>query len=588
MEKYEHKIIPLIHNNDISVLVAPLGSGKTTVLPKMFTRYNAKVYCIQPNEAAVTNVFNYLRDDEHKIGYELEDSADLNPDNKIIYCTCDIVVNKLMNKNFDFCSIIMIDDAHYYSIDYELLIYLWLHFYKINPIPKLFMSLSTDDIPYIPVELSGAKYIIPDKKYREKIYHSRNFKFNEKEQLIDDMCETIIRLDKERRVNKFSTWLVYVWDMKYAKKILKILEKQSFDITIFNSKGLIYNELNKRLIVLIIDVNTSITLNHVDGVIDCMLEVRKFKKLTGGNKYIFRNISKSTAMQRDGRTNRTKKGFSYRMCTEEFYNMLSKYTPCEMDSVDLTDMFIKLYRNKINPYDILSDKLDKLKLKYYSELIETYNLDTNVFYSKTRELDTLNNIFLMLWIKDYKELKPFEGVVIACILDLKQSLCYYPTKNKKTYFNEKFKHLGSNILEIYCRIYFKFLEEKDPKNDYRREIKDYCRKYSYNYNEFKKLVDKIDRLSVVIDSENTGDNVNISILVDNAITIMKTVYDINICVKNRMNYISKYKTVYSLNVYEHYSPQKPSDTIIMLDSIITTDDENRNMGKKMITYYVNL
>ena len=588
MEHYEHKLIPLIHSNDISVMVAPIGFGKTTVLPKMLTNYKAIVYCIQPNAFAVRNIYGYMASEDNSVGYELMNENELHCDNKIVYCTCDVVLERLMKDDCTFCSIIMIDDSHYYSIDYELLIYLWLYMYKTCEIPKLFMSLSINDIPYIPVDISNSKYIIPDKKVREKRYHTRNYKFSEKDQLIDDMAEVIHQLDAKHKVVDFSTWLVYVWDMKYAKRLLGMLSGKQFDVTIFN-KNLIYNQMNKRLIVIIIDVNTSITLNHVDGVIDSMLEVRDFKNFTGGNKRIFRNISKSTAIQRDGRTNRTKKGFSYRMCTEDFYDMLSKYTPSEMDCADLTDMFLKLRRYELDTHAVLNTKLDKSTIDYYNSLIDDYNLLCNTFFDLNLPLNTLNVIFLHEWTKH--ELPTLQGIVVACLLDLRKPLCYYTTKLKKEKFAELFNHLGYTILEVYINIYTLFLKEFGDGTFEKTKLRTFCLKHSFNLTAVEQLINKINKIASVLRVHNYEVIIkpfNAAEAIDSAMPILKEVYRDNICVKNKLNYVSKTQLVYSLNVYEHYCPQPPGKYIIVLDSVVVTDNENRNTGRKMITYFISL
>ena len=87
MEKHANKIVNLVGTNDLSVLVSPVGSGKTTLLPKLFSDHNAIVYCIQPTEYAVTNIYDYLSKKHGKmIGVELKSKKILHEKNKIIYC----------------------------------------------------------------------------------------------------------------------------------------------------------------------------------------------------------------------------------------------------------------------------------------------------------------------------------------------------------------------------------------------------------------------------------------------------------------------------------------------------------------------
>ena len=590
MEKHVNSIVNLVGTNDLSVLVSPVGSGKTTLLPKLFSDHNAIVYCIQPTEYAVTNIYDYLSKKHGKlIGVELKNKKILHEKNKIIYCTCDIVLDKFLKKDFTFCNIIMIDDSHYYSLDYEFLIYLWIYYYSKIDLPKLFMSLSMDDIPYIPVDVSNSIYKIEDNKERLKIYHERNYKFSEKDKLIEDMAEEIIRLDKEKKVDDYSTWLAYVWDIKYANKLLDLLKNEKFDVTLFRENSKIYNQKNKRIVIIMIDMNTSVTLNHVDGIIDSMLEIMLFKKLTGGDKKVFKNISRSTAIQRDGRTNRTKKGFCYRMCTEEFYRMLSKYTPSEMDRVDLTNLFITLYKFNLDPSDIFGLKLERQVIDYYSSLIEKYNLTNNKFIQDINGLDVLNKLFLYEWNKTKNSF--FSGIVVASILNLKQPLCYYKNKQKKNYFDKHFKHLGTNILEIYCNIYIEFLKVFNGGKYNIDYLKKFCIEKSYKFNTVKKFIDMIKTIYIYFKTKNYSVKIqlfNVSEVVENALSILKTIYSNNICVKNKMNYVNKNKTVFSLNIYEHFSPEKPAENIIILHSKTITDDENRNIGKNTIMYYINI
>jgi len=591
MNRYEKEITNLIYANDISVLVAPTGIGKTTQLPLLFAKYNAVVYCIQPTNYAVMNVYNYMRKNK-SIGFMTDKITMVKKDNKIIYCTCDVVVKLLMEKKFDFCSIIMVDDSHYYSMDYELLLYLWLYFYTKTNLPKLFLSLSINDIPYIPIDISESNIVIKDEKEREIMYHDKNYKYSQTQKLIEDCADIIIELNKKRPIekNEFSSWIIYLWDTKSKHSLLRLLkDNEDFDIMLFNKTKTLYNQRGKRLLLFVTDMNTSVTLNHVDGIIDCMLEVNSFKNLSGGNKNVLRNISKSTAIQRDGRTNRVKKGFTYRMCDDEFYSFLSKHSISEMDRVDLTQLFLKLYKYDLDPKEVFKSKLDSFTLNYYCDFIDTYELKTNKIFNLQLGLDAKHIIFISEWNKF--KLPLFQGIVLAVLFNLKRPLFYYSDKNKKTYFNEHFNKFGTSILEIYCNALLHFLDEFKSLSYDELKFKSYCKENSFNYNEFKSMLDTLKSIKSKLTINNYSvvvEKFDVDTVLDTMIPIIKDVYKDNFCHKNGKNYINNERKVYSLNIYEHYSSSQPSDTIIMFNSSMVTDDENRNLGKKLITYYINL
>lgn len=652
MERHEENIVKLVSGNDLSIISTGRKINNFITFPKLFKKYNAKVYCLHLCEKMTKNMYNYMLCQEGvkncEIGYDIGSEKFITCDTKIVYATYKVVIDMFMKKKLNFCNIIILDELHHYSIYYEQLLYLWLNFYKDCTIPKLVLTLTTKYIPYIPsLDLSNSIYVIKD-NFNPPIEYEVNNSNNKAKEMLKKIFE--LHNDKKLGCDDMSTWIIYLWDNKSINYISNGLKqiKLDLDFTVWNNK-LIYNQKGKRLLILTKE-NINFNVPHVDGIIDSMYEIYKTSSMIGGNNYIKRNTSKSNAEIRSYL--QTDRGFIHRMCTKDEYKNLSNYTQTDLDKLNLTYMFLDLCNCNLDPYKIFETRLNKKVIDKYMYPIKNYDINTNKLFQYNLPLSLYNIIFLSNWIKEQNnDNKIYIGVVFACILDLKHSIFKSPPD--KEYYK------GMDTLELYSYMFFNWKIRKDSrdkflsndinnidKNEFNRLVKKIDKTYEilkknininstiellikeialiYSDRLLNKLVSEFgdtittENIAIlkskgithvikiedsnkskeisVVDLVNTNKNeldtkiVQLQIDCDKVKCIVKNVYSDNIC-----SFLSKNKYLnietqkkYSLCQYKHYSLKKPSEYIVSLDSVAILDSGNEKKSTKAINYYINL
>lgn len=557
MEKHEQNIIKLISENDLSVICSGKKVNNFIDLPLLFKKYNAKIYCLQITTNMVKSMYSFMSShkdiDNKHVGYDIGTECYITDETKIIYSTYEIVINLLMKQQFKFCNIILLDEIHHYSVYYETLLYLWLHFYDIVELPKLILSLTSSYIPYLPVDISDSTYVINDD------YHIIYEEYNNNHSLF---CK-IQQLNNKYKLNSqdLSVWIVYLENDKkinVMKNQLKQLE--NIDYTVWNNK-LIYNQKGRRLLVLSKET-INFNISNVDGVIDSMSEVCKNASMVGGNDYIKKKISKSNSINRAF----LKKGFVYRHCTKQEYDSLDIIIQSELERLDLTDIFINMIKHNCDPYKIFKPRLNKIIIDRYMDKLIKYDIPNDSVYNYDLPLSINNVIFISQLLKQEKYI--YEGIIFACIMNIKHKMLDIP--------NGKFDN--KDTIEIYYISYCEYLQ--NPENSYSKTFLHFIN----TVNKTLEIVTKYYDFPITIKSD-----VSQNVIIEHMKEIAKYVYSDNICIKQTNNYYynKKTKNVYELSKHNHPTNKESSNTIIALQSIVKIDKKTKKKIKK-INYYINL
>lgn len=574
MDNHDDKIVKLVGTKDLSIISTGLKLNNFIDLPLLFKKYNAKVYCAVLNSKMAKSMYNFMLCKEgincDEIGFDIGEECYLTDKTKIVYSTYDVMIKLLLNNNFTFCNIIVLDELYHYSLEYEVFLYLWLHCYKECVLPKLVISLSSNYIPYLPVDISNSTYVI-----NNNILNDDNIKYDDKNKMMDTdyIYKKIEKLHTDNRIGKddISTWIVYLWDDISIDKIKnKLKELKDLDFLVWDNK-LVYNQKGKRLIILS-KHNINYIIPNVDGIIDSTIEVYKNISMVGGNNYITNSVSKSNAINRSY----LKSGFIYRMCTKNYFNNLNKYIQTELDRVDLTDMFICLCKHNIDVYQLFKNRLNKKIIDRFMYPIREYDILDIKLFDYGLHLSVYNTIFLNRWITEKEDI--FTGIVLSCILNLKHSIFNNIT------ITDDLK--GKDTMQIYMNICVNYFKEKTKPGN--------LNKY------FDNLHKKIDNIFFTLSKYmniNKNDyfkNLNpdeINNEINKMKMLAKNIYKYNICeVVNGNIYLNKYtNTNYKLCMYKHPTYKEASNKIISLNSIVTLVKKgNKKRDKKNINFYINL
>ena len=132
----------------------------------------------------------------------------------------------------------------------------------------------------------------------------------------------------------------------------------------------------RRVIIATNITESAITIDDLSGVFDTMME--KYNRTTsfGGTSLIQDTISKTSAKQRAGRTGRTRKGFCYRMMTEDLFNSLPETRPKEITRIPIDSIVIELFSLNIDPVELFEGGITKSRYEQSISLLEKLGMIT--------------------------------------------------------------------------------------------------------------------------------------------------------------------------------------------------------------------
>lgn len=354
ISKYKELIQSTIEKNSISIIIADVGMGKSTQIPKYLYELGYKIVITQPRRIACISLANRIGEElknKSVASYETAFESNKNKNTRILFNTdgfrLAVGIDDLDNN-----SILIIDEIHEWSVNIEIL----LGWIKV-------VRKTTD---------KNFKLVLMSATVR-------------KEELIEFFKEEQIGILELKGYN-YPVEKIFINNSNLLEKIILKYFKASKNILCFQhgkkeinlvieslkSKGL--NDSNSKLIPLHGDLNyeeqiqvfkeydlpkivvatniaqTSITIPDIDVVIDNGMI--KLINTDNGIEMLKSEItSQSDCDQRAGRVGRTKEGI-YILCSDFSYEERQEYNSPEITRVLLDTIILRLYSYGIEIDDV--------------------------------------------------------------------------------------------------------------------------------------------------------------------------------------------------------------------------------------------
>ena len=375
-------------NNQVMLVVAGTGTGKTVAIPKLLAHYfgyKKKFYVTIPTVKVARSAAEYgsvCMDVNlgEEIGYN---AGGINLTDKsltkIVYCTNKVVQNKLQNPDdplFEECSALIIDEVHERRIDQDITLLLACKLIKKRPDFKLIvMSATIDPKPFMnffanqnlihtlyqPEGATGSNFKVED------IFTTKQIKPNEAYggELINKLDE-LLKTTSKCHIISFIPTNSSAYKVKneienriaanpgqYPEKPWVVIftsgtnEEDSMFIQSEEPVSSKYPGKSRKLIIAtnvaefgltvptdkagydlryVVDSGYSLNITYNADIYGSVLETKL--------------VAKANIAQRCGRTGRKGDGFCIRMYSEEDFNNLEQYPSPEMEKEDYTDNFI--------------------------------------------------------------------------------------------------------------------------------------------------------------------------------------------------------------------------------------------------------
>jgi len=572
--KHIEQLVDLVTRNTLSLFKAPTGMGKTTNgILALHLVFGARVFCTQPTILSVNEAAGYMRERYPDVSIGTASDGNIKYDDKtqVVYCTYGHLFNRIIeclkegritgkyDIGFD---VLALDEAHNGSVLSDTILNAWLYLAEKvknlddkegSSVPRMLLISATIDDSSFP-SLKGMLnkdniLIIEEATYPVKIeYLDHDYYPNEKE-IYAEMADILYQryLSEEIDEKRVLKWLAICPGKSEIAAITKVLKEklkvqiekeELFIVEVYSGKHENEGDITHRtelkpgqlMMVIATPVfESSLTLDNCQLVLDSMREKIIETTENGSNRLVVVEESKSSAVQRKGRTGRVvKDGICIRMCTEEHYDKLPDSRAAELYRLNLANVFLQIFKTGIQPQELYKyqklpkERIDQaISILLYLELIKiremevgdeylTYNItEKGIFVSKF-ELSVKGGSLLWDWIQEEYPIYP--GIVAICLLEfsVNPSYFYYPGRKpemttqeynqfKKEYYRQYFKTFETNengveaksMLGIFLNLWeqfslkFKTLKITGPLVG---KVKDWARENSLNNKTFNECV----------------------------------------------------------------------------------------------------
>ena len=559
-------ILEFISNHPVCGVVVATGGGKSTVIPKALYEQGVRVFISQPTIPAATLLYDYMKEQlgEAAVGFAAEGIVKYNANTKIIYCTSGHLRRKMMSYFKDgeipsgdmtFCDVIMLDEAHNGTLDNDVIQELWSYAINKNvavPVLVLASATMTRETTIFP-QLPLYSIDLP-KKPVEIIYHNKNYDPTDKA-LYVDTATMVLKYHNQNPLTEeqISKYMVFCAGQNEVDNVIAVLEAaQVPNLQILAAHSKLKKEeidrikidppLGTRQVIVATNIaEASITVKGLDGVFDTLTEKVAETSKSGGLRLVVKNISKSSANQRKGRTGRTNAGFCYRMCTEDFFEKLDEQRLAEIFRIPLTEVLLELLDAGIDPVVLFKERLSPKRIQKDMEVLRMLKMINKE--NKVIEAGKFASGFLLSvkavsiiweWLKlnkpDGTKYPIFPAVVTACLIDcFGPSYFFTPRKEydqsiqdykayKDAYTDTYFKKFkGSSDLEVLINFWNDTLSQFETINPKKYLIKQWCNENSLNNSKVTELFTTIQRTCVKLLS--MGYNIDVGLF--NPKTVIK-------------------------------------------------------------------
>lgn len=311
---YENEIIESVKNNNVTIIEAETGSGKSTQVPQMLYKEGYSVVCTQPRRIAAISLAEYVGSKlGDVVGYSTAFESTRTKDTKVLYCTDGLQVARGVADDDD---VLIIDEVHEMTLNIETLLSLTKELYKNGSNKKVVIMSATIDTNRIkkfyqdctsvgvikidtktyPVETKMISRYDTIKVACREARDGRNILvFQPGKSEIDDFIQ-----DFEYKIGDFKDYVI----MPLHAELSVDEQNKAFESYPGKSKVIVSTNV----------AQTSITIPDIDVVIDTGKE--RIVESVGGVEGLYeKTISRSDCKQRMGRAGRTHAG-TYYLCDE--------------------------------------------------------------------------------------------------------------------------------------------------------------------------------------------------------------------------------------------------------------------------------
>lgn len=408
VETHAREIIEAIKANDIVIITAATGSGKTTGIPPLLLReqdWEEKICVTQPRRIAATSVCRYVAGKVgcrvgEEVGYQIRFEDRTSEGTKLTFMTDGLLVRIAQeDPMFSEYSVIMVDEAHERSLNIDFTLGLSKDAQKkrkelgLKPLKIIVSSATLQAEKFAayfgvkPLEIPGKMYPVTVNNLTEEEYQRylkydfrRGEYFDYFEASADKLAQ---RINQGVSKNDFLVFMPGQEEIHEAVKRIKEklqqlgLEDKFEILSLYGEMSLeeqnkIFEKSRKRKIIVATNIaETSITpLNPVNVIDSGLIKQIQYSPETGITSLVLTHHAQKGLDQRRGRAGRLAPGTYDGLFTEKDYQSRPEYQTPEIQRSDLAHIVLTM--KQIGIEDVHSfDFIDPPPKEALDQAIET-------------------------------------------------------------------------------------------------------------------------------------------------------------------------------------------------------------------------
>jgi len=350
---FKTQIVNTVMENQVTIVVAETGAGKSTQIPQYMLERGYKVIITQPRRLAAISLAERVSDEQNMpigtlIGYHTGYERKYSKDTNCTFCTDGLLLVKQLGgfaKSEQ--TILIIDEVHEWTLAMEVLVANLKRELQSNPNTKAIIVSATLESDMLSTFFNNAPII----KVSGRSFNVDTFIRKEGE-LISTIREvaqngknTLVFLPGKKEINEVKMALEKDGEGLEAKILILHSEISS------EEQMLCFESYQIPKIILATNVaQTSITVPDIDVVIDSGFENR-IEIEDNVERLCKKDISQSDIKQRKGRTGRTKPG-EYYLCSNSTIESRPEFSTPEIQWLNLAQVILRLTKMGIKVKDI--------------------------------------------------------------------------------------------------------------------------------------------------------------------------------------------------------------------------------------------
>ncbi len=349
-------LLATLQTNPNTVLSAPPGAGKTTLVPlemlKIIPPETGSIIMLEPRRIAAVSAARYMSEllaepVGRTVGYTIRFERQVSAGTRIEVVTEGVLTRRIQgNPQLDGVACLIFDEFHERSIHADLGLALCLEIQSaLRPDLKLLVMSATLDCAAVSRLLGDAPVVVSEGR---QFPVSVRYSFTSERQPLARKMAGLIRNALVEEDGDLLAFLPGSAEIRAVEHELTGLTDAVIfplygDLPFEQQKKAVLPGKNRRVVLATNIAETSLTIDGVKIVVDSGLSRRlQLDPATGLERLVTVRTSKASADQRKGRAGRTAPGVCYRLYGEHNYQAMSPFSPPEILNADLSPLFLEL------------------------------------------------------------------------------------------------------------------------------------------------------------------------------------------------------------------------------------------------------